>query len=194
MSHDAASAAQAVAAAERERILVCDDDPRMRETIVEALAAEVFDVDTADRAVDAIQRIMHTSYRALILDLKLPGLGGLDAIAVVKRFDASLPIIVMTGHASYEVEQAARAAGIFYYLVKPFNLEELVAAVRAAIRFRDDQSPAGLSAAPVRAAFSRASQTAGCPGRDRGRAPRLPPGALAPLSVRRSRSSTSSGS
>ena len=73
MSHDAASPAQAAAAAERERILVCDDDPRMRETIVEALAAEAFDVDTADRAVDAIQRIMRTSYRALILDLKLPG-------------------------------------------------------------------------------------------------------------------------
>jgi DNA-binding response OmpR family regulator len=136
MSHDAASPAPA-AAAERERILVCDDDPRMRETIVEALATEAFDVDTADRAVDAIQRIMRTSYRALILDLKLPGLGGLDAISIVKRFDKSLPIIVITGHASYEVEQAARVAGIFYYLIKPFNLEELVAAVRAAIRFRD---------------------------------------------------------
>ena len=136
MSHEAAGAAQGAAAAERERILVCDDDPRMRETIVEALAAEGFDVDTADRAVDAIQRIMRTSYRALILDLKLPGLGGLDAISVVKRFDESLPIIVMTGHASYDVEQAARVAGIFSYLVKPFNLDELIAAVRAAIRFR----------------------------------------------------------
>ena len=137
MSDDAASPAQTVGAAERERILVCDDDPRMRDTIVEAMAAERMDVDSADRAVDAIQRIMRTSYRALILDLKLPGLGGLDAISVVKRFDALLPIIVMTGHASYEVEQAARAAGIFYYLVKPFNLDELVAAVRAAVRFRD---------------------------------------------------------
>jgi two-component system KDP operon response regulator KdpE len=137
MSQDVASTPPATPALERERILVCDDDPRMRETIVEALAGEALEVDTADRAVDAIQRITRTSYRALILDLKLPGLGGLDAIAVVKRFDQSLPIIVMTGHASYEVEQAARAAGIFYYLVKPFNLEELVAAVRAAIRFRD---------------------------------------------------------
>ena len=137
MSDDAASPAQTLGAAERERILVCDDDPRMRDTIVEAMAAEGMDVDPADRAVDAIQRIMRTSYRALILDLKLPGLGGLDAISVVKRFDASLPIIVMTGHASYEVEQAARAAGIFYYLVKPFNLDELIAAVRAAVRFRD---------------------------------------------------------
>jgi DNA-binding response OmpR family regulator len=109
----------------------------VRETIVEAMAVESLDVDTADRAVDAIQRIMHTSYRALILDLKLPGLGGLDAIAVVKRFDEALPIIVMTGHASYQVEQAARAAGIFYYLVKPFNLDELLAAVRAAVRFRE---------------------------------------------------------
>jgi len=137
VSHEGAAPAKGAAAAERERVLVCDDDPRMRDTIVEVLAQEVFEVDTADRAVDAIQRIMKTSYRALILDLKLPGLGGLDAIAVVKRFDESLPIIVMTGHASYEVEQAARAAGIFYYLVKPFNLDELVAAVRAAVRFRD---------------------------------------------------------
>jgi two-component system KDP operon response regulator KdpE len=137
LSQDAASPAQTAAAVERERILVCDDDPRVRDTIVETLASAAFDVDTADRAVDAIQRIMHTSYRALILDLKLPGLGGLDAISVVKRFDQSLPIIVMTGHASYETEQAARAAGIFYYLVKPFNVDELVAAVRAAVRFRD---------------------------------------------------------
>ena len=135
MSQDTGSAAP-TPVAERERILVCDDDPRMRDTIVEALASESFDVDTADRAVDAIQRIMRASYGALILDLKLPGLGGLDAIAVVKRFDQSLPIIVMTGHASYETEQAARAAGIFYYLVKPFSVEELVAAVRAALRFR----------------------------------------------------------
>src|SRR4029077_10008926 len=134
MNEEAASPAQT--AVTGERILVCDDDPRMRETIVDALKAESLDVDTADRAVDAIQRIMHTSYQALILDLKLPGLGGLDAIAVVKRFDEALPIIVMTGHASYQVEQAARAAGIFYYLVKPFNLEELLAAVRAAVRFR----------------------------------------------------------
>jgi DNA-binding response OmpR family regulator len=135
MSQDTGSAAP-TPVAERERILVCDDDPRMRDTIVEALASESFDVDTADRAVDAIQRIMRASYGALILDLKLPGLGGLDAIAVVKRFDQSLPIIVMTGHASYETEQAARTAGIFYYLVKPFSVEELVAAVRAALRFR----------------------------------------------------------
>lgn len=135
MTQDAVGAPRAPAA-ERDRILVCDDDPRIRDTIVETLASGSFAVDTADRAVDAIQRIMRTSYGALILDLKLPGLGGLDAIAVVKRFDQSLPIIVMTGHASYETEQAARAAGIFYYLVKPFNVDELLAAVRAAVRFR----------------------------------------------------------
>jgi DNA-binding response OmpR family regulator len=136
MRQDVANPAP-VAVAERERILVCDDDPRIRDTIVETLASASFDVDTADRALDAIQRVMRTSYRALILDLKLPGLGGLDAIAVVKRFDQSLPIIVMTGHASYETEQAARVAGIFYYLVKPFNIDELLAAVRAAVRFRE---------------------------------------------------------
>lgn len=126
-----------------ERVLVCDDDPRVRESLADALAEESFEVETADRAVDAIQKIMRTSYRALVLDLKLPGLGGLDAIAVIKRLDEALPVIVMTGHASYEVEQAARAAGIFYYLVKPFSLRELTDAVKAAARAREGGRPRG---------------------------------------------------
>jgi two-component system C4-dicarboxylate transport response regulator DctD len=117
-------------------VLVCDDDARVRESLVEALAGEGLPVDTAERAVDAIQRVMHRVYGAVVLDLKMPGLGGLDAIAILKRFDPRLPVIVMTGHASYETEQAARAAGIFYYLVKPFSLQELVEAVRAALRAR----------------------------------------------------------
>ena len=184
MSQDAAPAA---AAAERERILVCDDEPRMRETIVEALAAEGFDVDTADRAVDAIQRIMHTNYRALILDLKLPGLGGLDAIAVVKRFDESLPIIVMTGHASYEVEQAARAAGIFYYLVKPFNLAELVAGHPRGRPVSREQPPAALRGTPGAPHPERFEDRGlGAP-ESSARSPRT-------TSVIRSRSSASSGS
>lgn len=121
----------------RDRVLVCDDDPRIRDSIVEALASESIVAETADRAVDAIQKIMRARYRALILDLKLPGLGGLDAISIIKRIDETLPIIVMTGYASYETEQAARTAGIFYYLVKPFSLNELTEAVRAAARVRE---------------------------------------------------------
>lgn len=123
------------------RILVCDDDPRIRESLADALAEEAFEVETVERAVDAIQRIMRGGYQALVLDLRLPGLGGLDAIAVVRRLDATLPVIVMTGHASYETEQAARAAGIFYYLVKPFPLRELTEAVKAAARSRAGGRP-----------------------------------------------------
>jgi DNA-binding response OmpR family regulator len=122
-------------------VLVCDDDAALRATIVEALEMESLTVDTAERAVDAIQKVMRRAYGALLLDLKLPGLGGLDAIGILKRFDETLPIIVMTGHASYGTEQAARVAGIFYYLVKPFTLEELIQAVRAALRSRGGPGP-----------------------------------------------------
>lgn len=125
------------------RVLVCDDDARVRDSLVEALAADAVEVDTADRAMDAIQKIMRTRYRALVLDLKLPGLGGLDAIPVIKRLDECLPIIVMTGHASYETERAARVAGIFYYLVKPFSNDELTQAVKAAARTREGGRPRG---------------------------------------------------
>jgi DNA-binding response OmpR family regulator len=128
---------------ERARILVCDDDARIRESIADMLATLDFEVDTAERAVDAIQKVMRGAYQVLLLDLKLPGLGGLDAISVVRRFDERLPIIVMTGNASFETEQAVRAAGIFYYLVKPFRFEELTEAVRAAARFRESSRSRG---------------------------------------------------
>src|SRR5581483_3801591 len=71
----------------RDDGLGCDDDVQVRESLVEALRAESFDVDTADRAVDAIQKVMRARYHAVVLDLKLPGLGGLDAIAILRRFD-----------------------------------------------------------------------------------------------------------
>ncbi len=118
-----------------DRVLVCDDEPLIRQSVAEALADE-FEVEAADRAVAVIQRVMRTRYEALVLDLKLPGLGGLDAVPVIKRFDPQLPIIIMTGAASYETERSARASGIFYYLAKPFPLDELTSAVRAAVHFR----------------------------------------------------------
>ncbi|MBI1893804.1 MAG: response regulator [Candidatus Rokubacteria bacterium] len=118
------------------RVLVCDDDAGVRGLIAEALGSKSILVETADRAMDAIQKIMRTRYQALILDLKMPGLGGLDTIPIIKRIDETLPIIVVTGHSSYETERTARAAGVFYYLVKPFPVEELWKAVSAATRHR----------------------------------------------------------
>ena len=116
------------------RVLVCDDDPGVRGMIADALSGKSVLVETAERATDTIQKIMRTRYQALILDLKMPGLGGLDTIPIIKRIDETLPIIVVTGHTSYETERAARAAGVFYYLVKPFPVEELWKAVNAAKR------------------------------------------------------------
>ena len=136
MNRPTTPAAPTPAGAPTPRVLVCDDDSRIIDSLVEALADESLVVEGANRAVDAIQKIMRRTYDAVILDLKLPGLGGLDAIGVIKRIDQGLPIIVMTGYASYETEQAARAAGIFYYLVKPFALRELTDAVKAAVRAR----------------------------------------------------------
>ncbi len=120
----------------KERVLICDDDPGVRGMIADALRGKSIMVETADRGMDAIQKIMRTRYEALVLDLKMPGLGGLDTIPIIKRIDETLPIIVVTGHTSYETERAARAAGVFYYLVKPFPLEELARAVNAAKRLR----------------------------------------------------------
>jgi two-component system nitrogen regulation response regulator GlnG len=128
--------------ARRPPVLVCDDDPLVRESIMEALAGE-FEVEATGRAADVLPRIMRTRYDALVLDLRLPGLGGIEALAVVRQLDPELPVIVITGFASYDVERAARAAGVFYYLPKPFAILELIEAVRAAARARQRKREPG---------------------------------------------------
>jgi PAS domain S-box-containing protein len=114
---------------EMARILIVDDEPGPREALRELLHP-AYQVATATDADDALQAIKTAPTDLILLDLKLPGMNGLDLLKVIKEMDASIEVIMMTAYASLETIRGAMASGASGYLVKPFREGEVEDAVK----------------------------------------------------------------
>ena len=130
------------AAVSTRRLLVVEDDDSIRETVGEALRAEGFEVQTCADGASALNLITaETSDPAdlIVLDLMLPGLGGLDLCRELRRINNTTPILVISARDSETDRVLGLEVGADDYLVKPFGLRELVARCRALLR-RSSQS------------------------------------------------------
>lgn len=115
-------------------ILVVDDDQFMRKLLREELIKEGYDIQTVEAGSVAIKKIMAQNFDVLILDIHMAGITGQETISVVKKIRSHLPIIVITGDESSEMERKIRAQGVFYYFVKPFNMKKMKEVIKAALR------------------------------------------------------------
>ena len=122
-----------VAPGRPQRILVVDDDPDARWLAVEALIEHGFTVTEADDGVAAKTSIETQAPDLVILDLGLPGIGGLDILKWLRR-DSNLPVIVITGRSDRSDRVVGLELGADDYVVKPFDARELVARVNAVLR------------------------------------------------------------
>ncbi|MCW5950860.1 MAG: response regulator transcription factor [Propionibacteriaceae bacterium] len=115
------------------RVLVVDDDPRIRRTLELNLRARGYIADTAETGEQALQLAARNPPDAVILDLGLPGMDGLDVITGLRGWSA-VPIIVLSGRDLEPMKVQALDLGADDYLTKPFGMDELFARVRAATR------------------------------------------------------------
>lgn len=129
-----------------ETVLVVDDEPTIREVVELYLRREGFDVVVAPDGPSAIAAIGRRRPDLVVLDLMLPGLGGLEVLRQI-RADGSLPVILLTARG----EEADRVVGLELgaddYVTKPFSNRELVARVKAVLR--RSQPPTTAPAAPA---------------------------------------------
>ncbi|HPP46006.1 MAG TPA: response regulator transcription factor [Accumulibacter sp.] len=116
------------------RLLLAEDDPILRQQLVQALRAASYAVDSADNGIDARHLGETTPYDAVILDLGLPQLDGLTVLRHWRRSGFGLPVLVLTARDSWHEKVAGIDAGADDYLSKPFHYEELLARLRALIR------------------------------------------------------------
>ncbi len=117
----------------RERILVTDDDPVSCQLFAEVLEGEGYRVDRVQSGEEALLRLQQDSYALLLVDVRLPGMSGLEVTREVRRTHPHLPIVVMTAFGSMEVAIEAIREGAFDYTSKPMNLEELKHTVSRAL-------------------------------------------------------------
>ena len=117
-----------------QRVLVVDDDPGMREGMAMSLKRAGFVTEQARSGEDAMRLTRPGAFDAVVTDLRMTGMDGLQLTARLKALDTSLPVLLVTAFGSLDTAREAMRLGAFDYLSKPFGPDELVQAVRKAIR------------------------------------------------------------
>ena len=115
------------------RVLVVDDDPAVRSAIARALRVD-YDVDEAGDGSEALAHHASSPADAIVLDLLMPQLGGLDVCRVLRRQSDPVPVLVVTARDAVDDRVEGLDAGADDYLTKPFALDELLARLRALLR------------------------------------------------------------
>jgi two-component system, OmpR family, response regulator MprA len=116
------------------RILVVDDDRAVRESLRRSLSFNGYSVELAHDGVEALEMIANERPDALVLDVMMPRLDGLEVCRQLRSTGDDLPILVLTARDSVSERVAGLDAGADDYLPKPFALEELLARMRALLR------------------------------------------------------------
>jgi two-component system, OmpR family, response regulator MprA len=124
--------------AEPAHILVVDDEPAVQHALSRALTLERYDVSLSGDGGDALERLSGNSYDAVILDVSMPVLDGLEVCRRVRESGDRTPVLMLTAREQVDDRVAGLDAGADDYLVKPFALRELMARVRALLRRADE--------------------------------------------------------
>lgn len=120
----------------QEKILIVDDEKFFQQLLSELLSAEDYRLDTAGSGLEALKKIAKNKYDLMILDLVMPGLGGLETLERAKAVDPGLSVIIATAHGTVESAVAAMSKGAYYYINKPINEEEFRYIVRNCLEKR----------------------------------------------------------
>lgn len=116
------------------RILIVEDEARIRAFLARAFEAEGFGVDVVEDGEQGLERALADDYDLVILDLLLPGLGGLDALRVLHRRRAELPVLILSARSDLQTKLRGFELGAVDYVAKPFSLDELLARARVQLR------------------------------------------------------------
>jgi DNA-binding response OmpR family regulator len=122
------------------RLLIAEDDPMLGAGLKRALERAGYAADWARTGEEAVAAAVAQPYALMLLDLGLPELSGLEAMREVRRRRPDMPIIIVTAQDRAEQKVEGLDAGADDYVVKPFDLEELLARIRARIRSREGRS------------------------------------------------------
>jgi two-component system KDP operon response regulator KdpE len=133
--------------AQAVRILIVDDESAIRRALRPPLAELGFQVSEASRGEEALQMLRSANFDAVLLDVNMPGIGGVETLRRIRAFAPRLPILMLTVRDKEEEKVESLEIGADDYVTKPFSTRELIARVRAAIR--RVKSPVRAEDAPI---------------------------------------------
>jgi len=114
-------------------LLIVDDEEGMRETLVDILEDLDYSVEQASNGQDAIAKVKSKGFALVLMDLKMPIMGGLQALPEIKRLCPEMPVILMTAYAhSSDIDQAYEQ-GAYAIVSKPLDMEQVLSIIRQAL-------------------------------------------------------------
>ncbi|HUV08991.1 MAG TPA: response regulator, partial [Spirochaetia bacterium] len=118
-------------------ILVVDDEPGIRSVLRDVLQDEEYRVSLAEDGFECLKILENESVDAILLDVWLPNMGGIDVLRKIKDEYPDIEVIVISGHANISLAVQAVKIGAFDFLEKPLSLERTITVVRNALKLRD---------------------------------------------------------
>lgn len=119
------------------KILVVDDKEQMREVLRKFLAAENYQIETAENAVEALKKFDETPFDVVLSDIKMPGMDGTELLAEILKKDARTIVILMTAFGSIEAAVAAIKLGAADYVSKPFQMDDVLFRISRVLKERN---------------------------------------------------------
>jgi len=120
----------------KTKILLVDDEVEFVSTLSERLQLRGYDVRTANNALEALAFVYKEAPDVIILDLRIPGMDGIETLKTIKKFDPTIEVIMLTGHGDIRSVEEGMKSGAFEYIMKPVDISELTAKIDIARKRR----------------------------------------------------------
>jgi len=114
------------------KVLIVDDEERFRATMCKLLTVRGLEAVTAGSGKEAIEKLRQNPYDVVILDVRMPEMGGVQVLSEIKKIDPQAEVIIMTGYASVDTAKEIMKLGAYDYVLKPYSVEELMDKIEAA--------------------------------------------------------------
>jgi DNA-binding NtrC family response regulator len=116
------------------RVLLVDDEVEFAQTVAKRLKRSKLSVQAVHRGDDALRHLASNPTDVVVLDMKMPGMGGIETLREIKAQQPLVEVIMLTGHASVKAAIDGMEAGAFDYLMKPVEFDELLYKIEDAHR------------------------------------------------------------
>ncbi|MGB8992255.1 MAG: response regulator [Desulfobaccales bacterium] len=123
-----------------ERILVVDDEPNMLRLLKTILMDRTgYEVTTTNNPLEVSKLLQEDHYDLVVTDLKMPLVDGIDLIGIIRKIDATMPIIVITAYGTIETAEEAIQKGAYDFITKPFRKETILITIKRALEWKQMQ-------------------------------------------------------
>lgn len=119
---------------ENLRVLLVDDEEELVETLAERLEIRGIDAEAVTNGEDALRLLLDYTFDVVLLDVRMPGISGLEVLKLIRRQRPNTQVILITGHGSAEDGENGMHDGAFDYVVKPIDIDTLIGKMREAAK------------------------------------------------------------